>query len=84
MDLTSHFKKGYKTTEFWFALAAALVAVLNAAFGWDIDSESLLALAGTVVAYVASRSYLKGRRVDALAISELPPETEAYEAPPVG
>lgn len=82
MDLTSHFKKGYRTTEFWFTLGAALVAVLNSAFGWDIDSESLIALAGTVVAYVASRSYLKTRRVEAVALADFP-EAEVVEAPPV-
>lgn len=83
MDLTSHFKKGYKTTEFWFALGAALVAVANSALGWDLDSESMIALAGTVVAYVASRSYLKANRVTAVAISESPVESgDPY--PPVG
>lgn len=82
MDLTSHFKKGYKTTEFWFALGASLVAVLNAAFGWDIDSESLIALAGTVVAYVASRSYLKANRVKAVA--SVPEVEGSPAAPPVG
>jgi hypothetical protein len=83
MDLTSHFKKGYKTTEFWFALAAALIALFNSAFGWDLDAESLLALAGTVVAYIASRSYLKANRVKALAEAE-PFEVPETEAPPVG
>jgi hypothetical protein len=84
MDITQHFKQGYKTTEFWFTIVGALIVLVNAGTGLDLDSESILALAGTVAAYVASRSYLKGHRAEALAIASDPAVIERSDAPPVG
>lgn len=81
MDITAHFKKGYKTTEFWVTIAAAAIALINATTGLDLDSESVIALAVTIASYVASRSYLKSRRVEAVAISEVGSDVLG---PPVG
>lgn len=84
MDITQYFKKGYKTTEFWFTLAGAIIVLINAGTGLDLDSESILALAGTIAAYVASRSYVKGHRAEALALTADPVDPYEVPAPPVG
>lgn len=85
MDLTAQFKKGYKTSEFWLTIIGALVVLINATTGLDLDGESIIGIIGAIIAYVASRSYLKGHRVEALAMSEFRfPENEKFDGPPVG
>jgi len=79
-DLTSHFKKGYKTSEFWLTLGAALIVLLNSAFGWDLDPESIIGMAAAIIAYVTGRSYLKTKRV--AAVAALPEEEGSPEEPP--
>lgn len=81
MDITSHFKTGYKTTEFWVAIVAAAIALVNSTTGLDLDSETIIGLGVTVASYIIGRSYLKANRVKALAET---PEAEVYPAPPVG
>lgn len=84
-SLTAHFKKGYKTSEFWLTLAASVIVLLNSAFGWDLDPESIIGLAVTVIGYVTGRAYLKGHRVRAAA-GALPEEETLVveeEPPPV-
>lgn len=83
MDLTSQFKKGYKTSEFWLTIIGAVIVIVNTTTGLDLDGESILGMLGAIAAYVASRSYLKGHRVEALAMSDLP-EQERFDTPPVG
>lgn len=68
--LASHFKKGYKTTEFWTALATAGTVILNAVFDLGLDSESVIALVGTNASYILGRSFLKKERVKALSYTE--------------
>ena len=82
-QITTHFKKGYKTTEFWLTLGAAVVAVVNATTGLDLDAESIIGLAGMVAAYVASRSFLKAKRVESLAYDDSGENVEITH-PPVG
>lgn len=48
-------KSGIKTTEFWVALAGALLPILSKAFGWDLPNEAI----ATLVAYIVGRSGLK-------------------------
>lgn len=64
MDITSHFKKGYTTSEFWLTVVSAIVAVA-AVFGVELDAGTLAGFA-PVAAYVLGRSYLKGKRAQAL------------------
>jgi len=52
-------KQGWKTTEFWGTAVAALVPLLNTALGWNLPVESIVALAGSVAAYVFSRGMAK-------------------------
>ena len=52
-------KSGWKTTEFWASAVAALVPLLNQALGWSMPVESMVALAGSVAAYVISRGIAK-------------------------
>jgi hypothetical protein len=64
--ITDHFKKGYKTSEFWVTLATGVVLLINAATGLDLDTDSLVALVGTNASYVIGRSWLKTNRVKVL------------------
>jgi len=52
-------KAGWKTSEFWASAVAALVPLLNTALGWSLPVESMVALAGSVAAYVLSRGITK-------------------------
>ena len=51
--------RGWKTSEFWASVFAALVPLLNQAMGWNLPVESMVALAGSVAAYVLSRGMAK-------------------------
>ena len=48
-----------KTSEFWASVVAALIPLLNTAFGWELPVESLVAVAVSVAAYVLSRGRAK-------------------------
>lgn len=52
-------KSGWKTTEFWASVAAAIVPLLNTALGWSLPVESLVAISGSIAAYVFSRGMAK-------------------------
>ena len=52
-------KQGLKTSEFWLALASAILAVFNEQFNLDIPVETVLAFAGVVVTYIGSRTLVK-------------------------
>ena len=72
--LEDQFKTGYKTTEFWVGLIGIVVpgigTLLANFFGVEIDVEGIIALgtsAVTAAAYILSRSYLKGKRNEAVA-----------------
>ena len=56
-------KTGWKTSEFWASLVAALLPVLNHAFGWNLPVETLVGVAGSVAAYVLSRGVAKAAPV---------------------
>ena len=47
--------KGVKTSEFWVAIASAVIPILNSTFGWGIPMETVLGL----VAYILGRSGIK-------------------------
>lgn len=83
MDITAYFKKGYKTTEFWLTIAGSVIVLVNSVTGLDLDAASIVAMLGSIAAYVASRSYLKGHRVEAVALASDLPEAEVH-TPPVG
>jgi len=51
---------GVKTSEFWVAIILPfVVAVLNSVFGWQIDTQTLLAMFGSGGAYALSRGIAK-------------------------
>jgi len=52
-------KPGYKTTEFWATAIAAVIPLLNQAFGWNMPTEAIVAVAGSVAAYALSRGTAK-------------------------
>jgi hypothetical protein len=52
-------KAGFKTSEFVMALVGAILPVLNEQLGWQIPQESVLSIAGIVIAYIASRTVVK-------------------------
>lgn len=71
-QLAAMFKKGYRTSEFWLALTTTTVIGADAAFDLGLDTESLTGMAGLVISYVFGRSWLKGKRVAALASTTNP------------
>ena len=88
-------KPGYKTTEFWAGLLGIVVpavgTLLASFFGVEIDVEGIIALgtsAITAAAYIASRSYLKVKRNEAVAtistaeVIVIPDEDMPEFAPP--
>lgn len=52
-------KAGHKTSEFYVALAGAIVPVINNAFGLDIDPISIAAIVGLCASYIVSRTVVK-------------------------
>ena len=52
-------KSGWKTSEFWASVAAAILPLLNQALGWNLPVETLVGVAGSVAAYVIGRSVAK-------------------------
>jgi len=54
-------KAGIKSTEFWLALIAAIIPVLNQHLGLNIPTSAVLSTAGVVIAYIFGRSHVKAR-----------------------
>ncbi|MCK5237643.1 MAG: hypothetical protein KAR06_11765 [Deltaproteobacteria bacterium] len=52
-------KAGLKTTEFWVALVAVVIPVLNTHLGTSIPLEATLTIGGIVIAYIMSRAVAK-------------------------
>lgn len=75
MDITTEFKKGYRTSEFWKSAIATLIPVFTfgaALFGYDVDTNLLLtSLGGLVpnVSYILGRTWLKRKRIDGATAS---------------
>lgn len=51
-------RRGYKTTEFWLALIAALLPVIKKYLCPDLPHEALYA----IIAYIVGRSWVKSQR----------------------
>jgi len=52
-------KAGYKTTEFWVAIAGAAIPIINKVFALEIPEEAIY----TLVAYIVGRSGVKAVEV---------------------
>ena len=52
-------KSGVKTSEFWVAMIAMVVALVNETVGLGIEGEELAAVFGPPVAYIFSRGMAK-------------------------
>lgn len=52
-------KAGIKTSEFWLALLAAIIPVVNQHLGLNLPTEAVLAVAGIAIAYIFGRSLVK-------------------------
>lgn len=58
-------KSGIKTTEFWVLIAGICAIVF--AFAQKVctvSPEAIMSLAGTVIAYITGRSWVKGKQVE--------------------
>ena len=68
-------KPGYKTTEFWLSLAAAIVGALLASGAFE-DGSAVARLLGVVasalaaIGYAASRGFVKANETRALAMRD--------------
>jgi len=69
--LISQWKTGYKTTEFWVSVAMLLIPVFNGILpeGSQLDAESIIAAGIAAASYIGGRSFLKGKRNEAVASS---------------
>lgn len=73
MDIVDQFKKGYTTSEFWLSFipsGVGVAAVLAPFFGYELNSEQLIASMSAFVpgvAYIFGRSWLKRKRIEAVA-----------------
>lgn len=52
-------KAGIKTSEFWLALLAAILPVLNQHLGLNLPTEAILSIAGIAISYILGRSWVK-------------------------
>ena len=52
-------KSGFKTTEFWLAVLAGLLAAGNQHLGLNLPVESMLSLSGVAISYIIGRSLAK-------------------------
>lgn len=71
-------KPGYKTTEYWLAVAAALLGLFLAS-GLFGDSSAIMQAAGALSAALASAGYSHSR--GAAKADQLPSEAEERETP---
>lgn len=72
MDITTEFKKGYKTSEFWVTIAAVLAPPIALFTGYELDIEGVTTLLGSVfgaITYAGSRTWLKRKRIDGATAS---------------
>jgi hypothetical protein len=70
-------KEGWKTTEFWIGLFGVMLVFLNDQFGWEFDTNTILAAVTMIVSYIASRTVLKVRNgVDKTKLGGLSGEKE--------
>ena len=72
MSIVDQFKKGWKTSEFWVGILLVVAPLVTVLTGVEIDTEGLTAFitsAVTGVTYIAGRTWLKTRRVDAVALN---------------
>ena len=64
--LTTQYKKGWKTSELWVAVAVGLAQVLGAAFDPSAPmNDQLSNLTWVAISYILGRSGLKAARVNA-------------------
>jgi hypothetical protein len=85
--IVGQFKKGWRTSEFYVALITPVGAIVLIIFDLEIDAEALaVGIASTIqsASYILGRSWLKSRRVTALAAAgaaEVPPRAtvESWE-----
>ena len=59
METSKVVKAGWKTSEFWATAVASMVPLLNEAMGWNLPVEAMVALAGSIAAYVLPRGMAK-------------------------
>lgn len=52
-------KPGYKTSEFWAVATTSALTLANAAFGWNIPTETIATIAAMVSAYALGRGQAK-------------------------
>lgn len=52
-------KRGIRTSEFWAAIAAAVLPILNQHFSWNIPTTEIIAIIGMVLGYIFERMRLK-------------------------
>ena len=51
-----------KSRKFWMAVVAALLVVANEGLGLGLPEDSIMAVAGVVIAYVLGEAYVDGKR----------------------
>jgi hypothetical protein len=65
-------KPGWRTSEFWLTVVAALVPLLNQGLGWSLDTSSIVAIAGVAIGYAFSRGQTKKGTAIAAAAASAP------------
>lgn len=53
--------RGIKSTEFWLGLGTIILTFFNKELGLDLPVEAIISVSGLVIAYIASRTYIKSR-----------------------
>lgn len=66
-EVVSQFKKGYRTSEAWLTAATIGLIAGDEIFDWGLDVQGILGMASVVVTYVFGRTWLKRKRVEAVA-----------------
>ena len=51
-----------KSRKFWMGVVAAVLVLLNEAFGWDVPSDTVMAFAAIVISYILGESYIDGKK----------------------
>lgn len=67
----------FKSRKFWLTVATALLLACNQRLGLGLDEDTVLGIAGLVVAYLAAQGWVDGRG------SRSPEEDIAPETPHV-
>lgn len=55
-------KAGLRSSEFWLALVAAVLPVLNQHLGLGLPVEAILSIAGVAASYILGRSWVKAKQ----------------------